>query len=132
MSRQEVSTTSACFWCGACFEPRNDGGKAQRFCRPTCRRAFETASRRFVAEAIAAGTLTIDMLRNSAASTRALVMHQFSPSPVPSLPKPEEARPAPPEEFAKIVEYDGILWLLDGHTLIQLTTERADDRYSQS
>jgi hypothetical protein len=85
-----------------------------------------------VAEAIAGGTLTVDALRNSSAATRPLVMNQFSPSPIPGLPKPEEATPVRPEEFARVVEYDGMLWLLDGYTLIQLTTETADERYGQS
>ena len=33
------------------------GGKEQRFCRPVCRRAYDAAGRRFVAEAIACGLL---------------------------------------------------------------------------
>jgi hypothetical protein len=49
--------TGACLWCDDPFEQRADGGKAQRFCRPACRRAFEAASRRLVAEAIAGGVL---------------------------------------------------------------------------
>ena len=52
--------TAACTWCRRYFKPRIDGGRAQRFCRPACRRAFEAASRRFVAEAISSGALTLD------------------------------------------------------------------------
>jgi hypothetical protein len=30
-----------CLWCGTAFQPRTDGGTAQRFCKPGCRRAFD-------------------------------------------------------------------------------------------
>jgi hypothetical protein len=42
-----------CLWCGNGFTPRRDGGKRQVFCCPACRRAFDAAGRRWVAEAIA-------------------------------------------------------------------------------
>ena len=35
-----------CQWCGKEFDPRCDGGKPQVFCRPACRREFDTARRR--------------------------------------------------------------------------------------
>ncbi len=34
-----------CTWCGNPFEPRNNGGKQQRFCSTPCRRNFESACR---------------------------------------------------------------------------------------
>ena len=71
-----------CLWCGKGFTPRRDGGKRQVFCGPTCRRAFDAAGRRWVAEAIAAGMLTVDALRNGAATTRALLPGGNSPAPV--------------------------------------------------
>jgi hypothetical protein len=70
-----------CFWCETRFTPRRDGGKRQVFCRPVCRRAFDAAGRRWVAEATASGALTVDALRNGSAATRAL-----PPGVIPSAP----------------------------------------------
>ncbi len=63
---------TACLWCKQFFAPRMSGGKRQRFCQPLCRRAYETAARRYVDWAIAAGTVSIADLKASPA-TRALV-----------------------------------------------------------
>jgi hypothetical protein len=60
-----------------------DGGKRQVFCREVCRRVFEPAGCRWVAEAIATGALTVDALRNGAATTRALFPRSISPAPLP-------------------------------------------------
>jgi hypothetical protein len=68
----------ACMWCGRGFTPRRDGGKEQRFCSPTCRYALDAAGRRWIASALAVGTLTLDELRNGAAATRALLLGGFS------------------------------------------------------
>jgi hypothetical protein len=68
-----------CLWCGKGFTPRHDGGKRQVFCRPVCRRAFDAAGRRWVAEAIATGTLSLDALRDGPAATRALLPGAISP-----------------------------------------------------
>ncbi len=56
-----------CLWCGAAFEARN-GGKRQRFCRPLCRTAFHSASRRWAERAIASGALSIADLRSESHS----------------------------------------------------------------
>ncbi len=34
-----------CTWCGTEYEPRRNGGSAQRFCSAPCRRAFDSACR---------------------------------------------------------------------------------------
>ncbi len=34
-----------CTWCGIAYEPRSNGGSAQRFCSTPCRRAFDSACR---------------------------------------------------------------------------------------
>ena len=34
-----------CTWCGTAYEPRSNGGSAQRFCSAPCRRAFDSACR---------------------------------------------------------------------------------------
>jgi len=78
----------ACMWCGKGFAPRVSGGKPQMFCHEVCRRAFDAAGRRWVAEAIADGTLTLDSLRNGAAATRALLPGGNSSAPVARLRNP--------------------------------------------
>jgi hypothetical protein len=69
-----------CLWCRKEFTPRRDGGKRQLFCRPVCRRDFDAAGRRWVAEAIATGVLTVDALKISPVATRALVPASISPA----------------------------------------------------
>jgi hypothetical protein len=88
MSADEVMTrrNGVCFWCGTRFTPRRDGGKAQVFCRPACRRGFDAAGRQWVAEAIATGVLTVDALKNGLVSTRALGPATTSPLPVGEVP----------------------------------------------
>jgi len=50
-----MTVAASCTWCGRAFTPRTTGGKLQTFCRTGCRRAFDTAGRKYVAEAIADG-----------------------------------------------------------------------------
>jgi hypothetical protein len=75
---------------------------------PPCRRAFETAGRRFVAEAIASGTLTVDALKKCSAATPALLPLAMPLTPVPEEPQKSAAiaRAAGEEERAAIVEYE--------------------------
>jgi hypothetical protein len=82
-----MTEAASCAWCGRAFIPRATGGKRQVFCRPACRRDFDAAGRRWVADAIAAGVLTVGTIRNGDAATRALLAGAISPAPVP-----EEAR----------------------------------------
>jgi hypothetical protein len=89
----ENSTAGACPWCGSNFEPRRDGGKVQRFCRPACRRAFDAAARRWVADALAAGTVTIADVRDGSATTRALARAGNIP------PETDRPVPKPPDPF---------------------------------
>jgi hypothetical protein len=77
-----MTTAAACAWCNRTFAPRTTGGHAQRFCRKTCRRAFDGAGRRFVAAALADGTLTVDALKNKHAETRALLAGAGTTAPV--------------------------------------------------
>jgi hypothetical protein len=79
---------AACAWCGGTFTPRATGGHAQRFCRPACRRACDTAGRRWIGEALAGGTLTIAALRSGYAATRALATDAVSSAPVSGLRNP--------------------------------------------
>jgi hypothetical protein len=65
-------TGRRCAWCGRAFLPGATGAKRQTFCRLACRRAFDAAGRRWVAEAIASGVLTVEALRSGPGATRAL------------------------------------------------------------
>jgi hypothetical protein len=85
-----------CLWCGNDFTPRCDGGKPQVFCRPICRRNFDAAGRRWVAEAIATGTLTVEELKNHSAATRALVPATRSPASVGDEVPPQPPSPVTP------------------------------------
>jgi hypothetical protein len=124
---------SACLWCGKGFTPRRDGGKPQVFCRPACRRALDAAGRRWVADAIAAGALTVDALRNAVVTTRALPPGATSPAPVP-----EVAEPAPPvsaerlEEAAELLD-DLLLGLFDlpGDAWPDLAAALPDELYDR-
>jgi hypothetical protein len=89
----------ACFWCGRGFVPRRDGGKPQVFCRPVCRRDFDTARRRCVAQAIASGVLTVGALRDASAATRALRRWGEGLSPLPDIGSPDNAFSEPMTRF---------------------------------
>ncbi len=52
-----------CLWCNAAFEPRASGGSPQRFCSALCRRAFDTACRKYAAAEVEAGRLQVSALR---------------------------------------------------------------------
>jgi hypothetical protein len=91
----DLAISTACLWCRRCFMPRRNGGKPQVFCRPVCRRAFDAAGRQWVANAIATGMLSADLLRNSFAATRALLPVAASPAPVREA-QPEHPTPVAP------------------------------------
>ena len=93
----EAEPPKGCLWCGRPFHARRDGGKRQVFCRPACRRDFDAAGRRWVAEAIAAGVMTVDALRNGLAATRALVPAAISPTSECKAPWQHPARISPPD-----------------------------------
>jgi hypothetical protein len=112
-------------WCGRPFTPRTTGGRAQRYCALRCRRAYDAAGRRFVAAAIADGTLTPAALKKAYAATRALMLDAVSPAPISEPRKPASVAPAegqdetavlldellaallklPPDEWAWLVYY---------------------------
>lgn len=52
-----VSDAVCCPWCGSAFPVRQSGGRARRFCRPSCRRKFHAAVRRWGLDAIVSGAL---------------------------------------------------------------------------
>ena len=93
-----------CDWCHRPFRVRTTGGHAQRFCRSTCRRAHDAAGRRWVAAKLADGTLTVESLRNGAATTPALLPGAVSPPPIdPPRARVPEA-PAKRSEDASLLD----------------------------
>ncbi len=53
-----------CTWCGTTYEPRSNGGSAQRFCKKDCRESFNTACRVWAAQEYEAERLSIFTLRS--------------------------------------------------------------------
>ncbi len=54
-----------CTWCGTEYEPRSNGGSAQRFCSAPCRRTFDTACRIWAAAEYEAERVSIFTLRTA-------------------------------------------------------------------
>ena len=67
-----------CTWCGTAYEPRSNGGSAQRFCSAPCRRAFDSACRIWAAAEYEAERVSIFTLR-TALYERALRREQSCP-----------------------------------------------------
>jgi hypothetical protein len=68
-----MSDPVRCAWCDRLFRPRQHGGKQQKFCRPSCRRAFHASARAWTLDKIASGCLGVDDIRNGPPATRALL-----------------------------------------------------------
>jgi hypothetical protein len=107
-----MSEGAMCGWCGRAFAPRRDGGKPQVFCRPVCRRGFDSAGRRWVSEAIASGVLAIDALRKGAAATRALLPGAISPASISEAEEPAHVAPAKPLDEAAGLLNDFLIALI--------------------
>ena len=54
-----------CTWCGTAYQPRSNGGSAQRFCSAPCRRAFDSACRIWAAAVYEAERVSIFTLRTA-------------------------------------------------------------------
>ncbi len=54
-----------CTWCETAYEPRSNGGSAQRFCSAPCRRAFDSACRIWAAAECDAERVSIFALRTA-------------------------------------------------------------------
>lgn len=83
-----MAMTGVCLWCGRSFVPRR-GGSEQRFCSPRHRHEFHVAARRFAERAIAAGSLTIEDLKNGDAA--ACTLHVGGNSASPALGQARDA-----------------------------------------
>ena len=54
-----------CTWCGTAYQPRSNGGSAQRFCAAPCRRAFDSACRIWATAEYDAERVSIFTLRTA-------------------------------------------------------------------
>jgi hypothetical protein len=110
-----MSDATRCSWCDRTFRPRQGGGYAQRFCCPSCRRAFHAAARSWVLAGLAAGHIAILDVKNGPPTTRALSGSPISPSPTHEGPPPQPSSPAeaqkdPSDDFSRFLgEMDEIL-----------------------
>ena len=94
-----MSVAPSCPWCDRPFRPRQSGGRAQRFCRLSCRRAFHAAVRSWALDAIADGNLTIEEVRNGAPATRTLRRGRERLLPLPDISPGHNAFPCPLARF---------------------------------
>lgn len=92
-------TPTSCVWCEGPFRARLTGGRAQRFCRPSCRRAFHAAVRSSALDAIGDGTLTLAEIRNHGPATRALCRSGDQLSPLTDTGSPDNTLPYLPARF---------------------------------
>jgi len=100
-----TEASGRCLWCGSRFKRRNDGGKAQRFCRPACRRALDAAGRRWIAGALASGALRVHDVRNGYPTTRALLPGAEAQAPTAGHSAGGQSAPvAPPEPPGEAAE----------------------------
>lgn len=79
-----VSDVPRCCWCSRPFQARQSGGRPQKFCLPSCRRAFHAAGRSWVLDRIASGALTVADIRNGPPATRTLITGVEATQPVVS------------------------------------------------
>lgn len=75
---------ASCLWCGKNFEGRR-GGSPQRFCSPMHRAEFHSAARRFAEQAVAAGIVTLDAIRDGNLRARTLIPSAISPATAPEV-----------------------------------------------
>ncbi|MSO94126.1 MAG: hypothetical protein EXQ86_12105 [Rhodospirillales bacterium] len=83
---------NACLWCSRHFEPRprTAGGKEQRFCSPSCRKACHVAADRWAMGQLERGEVSADTLRGGAEATKTLPPVHKSPLPAITLaPAPD-------------------------------------------
>jgi hypothetical protein len=91
----------SCLWCERPFRPRRSGGRAQRFCRPSCRRAFHAAVRVWALDELAGGRVTVANFKNGPHATRTLVPASSSVSPVLGAPREHAGAQASADEAAQ-------------------------------
>src|SRR5215813_11019974 len=77
-----------CLWCAAPVTPRR-GGSPKKFCSTRCRHEFHSCARRWAEAAVAAGALSVDVLKNADTAACTLLSRASYPAPVVSeVPSP--------------------------------------------
>jgi hypothetical protein len=74
--------TADCAWCRRPYAVRR-GGRGQRFCTPSCRRACHEAARAWVLAELAAGRLPVHAIQNAFPATCAFPERAEGPPPAP-------------------------------------------------
>lgn len=69
-----------CVWCAAPVTLRR-GGSPRKFCCARCRHEFHSRARRWAEAAIAAGALSVDVLKNRDPAACTLLQGTISPTP---------------------------------------------------
>ena len=92
-----------CTWCGTEFEPRINGGSAQRFCSAPCRRTFDGACRIWAAQEYDAEHVSIFTLR-TAFYKRARCVQRDPASKGTKAPETEACPGRPPGRAAPLAD----------------------------
>ncbi len=91
-----------CTWCGTAYEPRRNGGKPQRFCSASCRRAFNTGCRVYAAAEVDAGRVSVSALK-IALEQRARWLQRDLASGGTQAPETRKRPERPPAPLAPVV-----------------------------
>jgi hypothetical protein len=81
-----MHSQTICLWCAAPVTLRR-GGSPRKFCRARCRHEFHSCARRWAEAAVAAGALSIDVLKNGDPTACTLLRGTISPTPESQSPK---------------------------------------------
>ena len=92
-----------CTWCGTAYEPRSNGGSAQRFCSAPCRRAFDSACRIWAAAEYDAERVSVFALRTAFYERARCAESDPAPERV-RAPETEKRTSAPPGAVVPIAE----------------------------
>jgi hypothetical protein len=111
------SDGAACPWCTKRFKARR-GGTRQRFCSARCRTAFWSALRRSGERELAAGTLSIDAVRNGRLEACTLRRREETPPPCPEIGSPPQPSPEPLKRFSVLIPESLIQTLIFRHFAI--------------
>jgi hypothetical protein len=84
-----------CLWCASPVTLRR-GGSPRKFCCARCRHEFHSCARRWAEAAVAAGALSVDVLKNGDPAVYTLLRGTISPTPVAPC---AEARYTPQQQL---------------------------------
>lgn len=123
---------TACLWCGNPFEPRQSGGKAQRYCSASCRRGMEHSARSYALAAVDAEILTVEDLKRGPSSTPALAPSEpkplSDPCTAPTRSLHQEAIPMNAQSAPNAAEFRSAAEMFDR---VRLNAIAAQDRAEQ-